>query len=89
MQSEEHINREQSRLDYNLARIHGEMVNFDIMGIDQKTGRFQCIATFADNFEHASLRTRAQVVDAEHCMKAKQHKQDDLIFSYYTFCNLL
>lgn len=86
MQTEDSANREISRLDYNLSRIHGEMIHFDVLDVDPNTGRFQCIATFADEFQHASLRTRAQVINAYHCMQAKEKKQQnqDAVARRYT-----
>ena len=77
MQSDDSETRELSRLDYNLARIHGEMVHFDILDVDQQTGRYKCVATFADDFQHASMRTRAQVTNAYFCMQTKEKKQQN------------
>ncbi len=74
---EESHDRELARIDYNLARLHGEMTQFEIIDIDQTTGRFKCVATFADDFQHASLRTRAQVANAQFVMQTREKRQQN------------
>lgn len=75
MQHDDGETREFSRLDHNLARIHGDMINFDIINVDSQTGRYHCVATFADEFQHTSLRTNAQVSNALLCTRARKNKQ--------------